>query len=142
MEDARSRIMIRAESCFSTAKTGSFFLELSRIGLWPISETSRKCSIEQLLIRLSGFREYRVEKLDAYSSFSRSCCCITCKVNFRGEILKFVTEQETLLKGLCLTCARAGRPSVATCNCQSVACCYGTGGDNKCSPAAEGAIIG
>lgn len=123
MKDAQSRIVIRAERCFSTAKTGSFFLELSRIGLWPISETSRKCSIEQLFVRLSGFRDYRVEKPDPYSGYSRSCSCMTCTANFVEEMLKFVTKHRTLLKGLCLKCARAGRTSVGTGNCQKFIVC-------------------
>lgn len=139
MEDARSKIKIRTESCFSTAKPGSYFLELSRIGLWPISEMSHKCSIDQVFNKLSEFQNYPVERPDRYSS---SCNCKTCKINFKDKIVRVVTEQRKLLKGLCLTCVGAGRISAGTSNCQSVTCCYETISHEVHSSATEGIVKG
>lgn len=117
MEDASSKIKIRADSCFSTAKTGSYFLELSRLGLWPVSETSRKCSIEQVFSKLSEFQTYSANTL-----FTPVCSCKTCKADFKDDILRFITDRRRSLKGLCLTCVRAGRASAETGNCQSTSC--------------------
>ncbi len=112
------------KECFSTAKMGSYFLVLSRLGLWPLSETLRKWSVETVLSTLSQFNNYTVKKL-APSKHSNLCDCHTCAADFQADLQIVVVEQRSLLKGLCLTCAAAGRPSAATGNCETKLLCSG-----------------
>lgn len=110
------------KECFSTAKMGSYFLVLSRLGLWPLSETLRKWSVETVLSRLSRVDSYTVKEL-APSRHYNLCDCHTCAADFQADLQIVVVEQRSLLKGLCLTCAAAGRPSAAMGNCETKSQC-------------------
>lgn len=122
MKDARFKISIHDslyESCFSTAKTGSYFLELARLELWPLAEKLQEYSLDEVFDKLKSFRNYSLA--DRYGS--SVCNCKTCAVDFQSLINSIVAEQRLLLSGLCLTCVGSGRTSEATGNCQHSSKC-------------------
>lgn len=134
MEDALSEISLfhTLDNCYSTAKTGFYFLELSRLGLWPISESLRQCSVEQVFDKLSAFQlppdigSLLARYHNTFYGPSRSstlCSCKTCRTSFSVQLQDVVDEQRKELGGLCLTCVRAGKTSLAKGNCQTECWC-------------------
>jgi hypothetical protein len=145
MKDACYKIAVRVTQswdCFSTSKTGSYFLELSRLGLWPLSETLRKCSVETVLGKLSGVKNYTLDTANSFEMKTR-CPCNICTADFQADIRIIIAEQRASLKGLCLTCAAVGRTSAAMGNCQAKLWCCGDSSTSarttthKCEPPVE-----
>ena len=145
MKDACTKTIIGTtgeEDVFKTAKTGSYFLELSRLGLWPLSETLRKCSVERVLSKLSRYRNYKLDAL-SYNPFTKDHCgCKTCGADLQHDVRSIITEQRVSLTGLCLTCVRSGKTSLATGNCQNKDWCSGVDhvGGSTTPPDCEAAI--
>lgn len=102
--------------CSSAMKIGLFLLELSRLGLWPLSDKVMTASGQAVLGKASQF-----EGLGEPLSGSR---CRTCKVSFKELMTKLAVEQlSKVTTGLCLGCVRAGRLMPDGGNCQNKEFC-------------------
>lgn len=104
-----------SNACDARCKTGTYFFELSRLGLWPLSDDFLARSFVHMTSSLSDFRDPPV---------TMRCDCSVCTAGLKYVATQAVHEvAETALHGLCVTCVRAQRLSGGDGNCRGEVRC-------------------
>ena len=101
------------DSCKSREKIGWWFIELSRLELWPLSTATKRGRLATLLTKLEAFDES--ERIYHFTV----CDCRTCQAKPKAMMASVAENATTKLKGLCLACVKAGKYVPEDGNCMS-----------------------
>lgn len=100
--------------CDREAKIGSYFISLMSLGLWPKDDKIATSSLGDLI--------HEVQRVTAPSDknamANRAKCSTSCSMDLEHILQDFIQKTQKQITGLCLTCAKAGRISPDSGNCQ------------------------
>ena len=87
----------------------SYFRELQRCDLWPLSEVFRIWSLATISQRILSFQESN-STLENPRPTEIPCRCSVCQTRFKPLVESARTTLLSSITGLCLDCIKAGGP--------------------------------
>lgn len=85
----------------------SYFRELQRCSLWPLSEVFRQSNLSTISQRILSFKESNSTLLSTDGT-KRLCRCSVCQMRFKPLIESAREAHLCTITGLCLDCVKAG----------------------------------
>ncbi|KAL9116612.1 MAG: hypothetical protein Q9187_006864 [Circinaria calcarea] len=105
--------------CKGKERLGSWLLDLSNAGLWPLSAQIYTSSHRGLLRELRFMTDSNPAELHQGGLFGPRCECRTCSTNLSTLMRDLSKELEGNIKSLCLVCVRHGKFTKDEGNCGS-----------------------
>lgn len=106
-------------ACNHLASIGYHFAQLSKSGLWPITQKLRKTSFTTISDGFSIFEVYE-DGISGTCFYSDNCDSPRIEIK---QLIKETTETAAeKLKGWCLTCVKSGRYTKESPNCRASIC--------------------
>lgn len=90
--------------CHSTLKVGFFIAELSRVGLWPLYEKIRTCSLNDLRTKIEDLKDFE----PGGPFIRKTCTCQLCSQSTVASLRQGLEEALRPIVGLCLGCEKIG----------------------------------
>jgi hypothetical protein len=88
------------KQCIRSA-VGHYFQNLSKIGLWPLSDSLRKLSVSDIITKVSNLEDLE----DDFSRCSYDCLCAR-KEYIKPRLQEALEEIRRTIVGFCLDCAK------------------------------------
>ncbi|PWY77004.1 hypothetical protein BO70DRAFT_388391 [Aspergillus heteromorphus CBS 117.55] len=80
-----------------------YLRELRRINVWPLEDSMKKTSIDDILVRLNGFSQSRMRKrVDSAAGEPKHC--MSCNINWDATVRSVNDRVRNYFGGLCLDC--------------------------------------
>lgn len=102
-----------SDACLRSTRILHYYGELMRLGLWPITDSTRALTIDSILVK---FTQY--ENLPGDFGDNGPCKCTP--IDFKKLLAREAKHMEKACKGLCLKCVQNGRFSPREGNCQAM----------------------
>ena len=105
--------------CDRLMKIGYYFAQLSKLGLWPITQQLHETSfvnIRALLTKIKGYSDRDVSR----SSYDQYCSSPSLDVRQLTE--RIAPNSARNLEGLCLNCVKHGKYTREDANCRREVC--------------------